>query len=61
MRSFFVLQDNSMNGTVIELRATWQSAFDAMKYDKLAAGFEGFLPNKKQLPLVRQDNFDSLI
>ena len=29
-----------------------------MKYMELAAGFESFLPNTTQLPLVRQDNFD---
>ena len=43
------------------LRATLQSAFGVMKCDELVAGFDGFLPNTKQLPLVRQDNFDTLI
>ena len=32
-----------------------------MKYEKLAAGFESFLPDTGQLPLARQDNFDTLL
>ena len=43
------------------LRTTSQIAFGVMKYEELVAGFDGFLPNTRQLPLVRQDNFDSFL
>ena len=59
-RNFFVLQ-NHMIRTGTALRDTLQTAFGVITCDELVAGFGGFLPHTKQLPLGRQDNFDSLI